>query len=77
MEPTTHAGSCVLVVDDARIVREMERSILEQDASLDGGVRNATATSGAAPTKAEPASVRVPVLPRGPVMRNVTTRRNQ
>src|SRR5207237_10371179 len=30
VEPTTHAGSRVLVVDDARIVREMERSILEQ-----------------------------------------------
>ena len=37
-----------LGLDPSRMLQELERSILEQDASLDGGVRNATAASGAA-----------------------------
>jgi WD40 repeat protein/DNA-binding SARP family transcriptional activator len=37
-----------LGLEPSRMLQELERSILEQDASLDGGVRNATAASGAA-----------------------------
>lgn len=37
-----------LGLEPSRMLQELERSILEQDASLDGGVRNATAGSGAA-----------------------------
>jgi WD40 repeat protein/DNA-binding SARP family transcriptional activator len=37
-----------LGLDPSRMLQELERSILEQDASLDGSVRAATAASGAA-----------------------------